>query len=99
MPNDLPLTFDDIEVDNTYNGWANHATWNVAMHIQNDEGLYRMAKELDCYEQFQDIMAETAMFNPTDGTARMIGIQTTDGVSWTDESLDTEELDEMIKEL
>jgi len=69
------------------------------MHIQNDEGLYRMAKELDCYEQFQDIMAETAMFNPTDGTARMIGIQTTDGVSWTDESLDIDELDKMILEL
>ena len=83
----------------SYNGWKNHATWNVALHIGNDEGPYRMAKELDNYKQFQDIMAETAMFNPTDGKARMIGIQTIDGVSWTDESLDIEELDKMIQEL
>ena len=88
-----------LKVDNTYNGWVNHATWNVAMHIQNDQGLYHMAKELDDYGQFQEAMADIAMFNPTDGTARMIGIQTTDGVSWTDESLDIEELDKMIREL
>lgn len=28
-----------------YNGWTNHATWNVALWIGNDQGLYEMARD------------------------------------------------------
>ena len=28
-----------------YNGWKNWATWNVALWLGNDEGLYRAARE------------------------------------------------------
>ena len=71
----------------TYNGWTNYETWNVALYIGNDEGLYQLAMECEDYSQFTDIMTEC-------------GSQITpDGVSWTHPTLDHEELDEMIKEL
>ena len=92
MPNDLPLTFDDIEVDNTYNGWTNYETWNVALWIGGDEGLYNFAKGMTCYEVFKDSMREMS------GDSS-IGYQTPDGVAWNDSGLDIAELDEMIKEL
>ena len=32
-------------MDKTYNGWKNYETWNVALWINNDYGLYTAAKE------------------------------------------------------
>jgi hypothetical protein len=68
----------------TYNGWANYETWNVALWIQNSEGLYNIARRYDDYSRF----------------VRQMGADTTpDGVSYTDSKLDIDELNEMLAEL
>ena len=76
---------------NDYNGWANYATWNVALWIGSDEGLYHTAKEYqhvsEPYRAFADAMRE------------LDDIETPDRVAYNDRSLDTDALDEMIREL
>jgi len=41
----------------TFNGWANWETWNVALWIQNDEGLYNEACRLVRFgRSYQDLV-------------------------------------------
>tara|TARA_R100000808_G_scaffold1019_3_gene4857 strand:- start:861 stop:1115 length:255 start_codon:yes stop_codon:yes gene_type:complete len=77
--------------DTTYNGWTNHATWNVALWIGGDEGIYTFSKYFDNYLDFVAGMKET-----NEGTA--LAFETPDGVSWTDSALDHDELDQIFKE-
>jgi hypothetical protein len=74
--------------DTTYNGWANHATWNVALWIQNDEGLYNFAKDCASYHDFT-----------LDMRTYFESIETPDKVAWNDSALDVERLDELIQDL
>ena len=71
----------------TYNGWANRATWNVALWIQNDEGLYNFAKECGSYSVFRETMREVGY------------TETPDQVSYNDSALDVERLNELIQDL
>ena len=32
--------------DEKYNGWTNYETWNVALWIDNDEGMYYTARDM-----------------------------------------------------
>ena len=70
-----------------YNGWTNYETWNVALWIGNDEGLYNVARECRDYSEFSCLMRDMGI------------IGTLDGVSWCASGLNTGELDEMIAEL
>lgn len=76
----------------SYNGWANYETWNVALWIQNDEGLYDLAKAFKRlgYKRFAESMTSL------DGA---VAFQTPDGVAWNDSGLDIDALDELLSEL
>jgi hypothetical protein len=71
----------------TYNGWANWATWNVALLIQNDEKTYRVAQLYDSYDR---LIPRLEM---------MWGQMTPDGARWMDPTIDTDALDEMLADL
>ena len=75
----------------TYNGWSNHPTWNVALWIGGDEGLYNFAHGFSSYVDFVDGIKEV-----NEGTP--LAFETPDGVSWTDSALDHDELDEIFTE-
>jgi hypothetical protein len=74
-------------MDDTYNGFSNWETHNVAVWIQNDEGLYHIAKRCRNYAKFVEQMTEIEVS------------KTPDGVDWKDKQLDTTELDEVIEGL
>ena len=70
-----------------YNGWRNYETWNVALWIGNDEGLYNFAKDFTNYSHFADAIQEMGI------------LQTPDNVAWNDSGLDLRALNEMMGEL
>lgn len=79
----------------TYNGWANYHTWNVSLHIANDYYLYTQARD------YAIAKPSTATYDyfityVMDGSR---GDLTPDGVSWTDPTLDHDELDAFIMEM
>lgn len=84
--------------DTTYNGWANYETWNVALWISNDEGLYQIAKEAGSYKSFTERLKDIyEAAKSLDDVA--VAFQTPDGVAWNDSNLDIDALNEMLSDL
>ena len=71
----------------TYNGWANYETWNVALWLGNDEGMYSLARRAISYDHLIPTLES------------IYGQMTPDGVRWMDPKIDTDEMDEMLEEL
>ena len=74
-------------MENTYSGWTNYETWNVALYIQNEEPLYRVATKCDSYSDF--LLKSSYMRD----------VKTPDGVLWHSSKLNWDELNAMIREL
>jgi len=73
-----------------YNGWKNHATWNVALWLGNDESLYHMVVNYGKDGTYRDFATNYLVYKSAG---------TPDGVAWLDESLDWEALDELVEEM
>jgi len=77
-----------------HNGWKNYETWNVALWINNEESLYKLAKRSLNYNNFIFRLA-----NASHSELQKFKTGTPDGVKWNDEKVNIEDLDELIKEL
>ena len=72
----------------TFNGFKNWETWNIALWITNDRGLYEFAKGFCNYRTFAQCLLEKSTF-----------ISTPDGADFLSNALDYNKLDEIIYEL
>jgi len=71
----------------TYQGWANYETWNVALWIGNDYGLYNQARRSKNYQDLVNYLYECG------------STETPDGVEWTDTKIDGIAINDMMKDL
>jgi hypothetical protein len=79
----------------TYNGWTNYQTWNVALWMQNDEFLYNTAKACVEYCGENETPYEKfirCMFNCDYNI-------TPDGVKWDSATINDIAINEMMKDL
>ena len=81
----MSTTFQPKLAQETYNGWSNYETWNVALWIGNEYSFYKLALQCDDYLEF----VKHVWFDA----------KTPDGVSFSDPKLNWDELNEMIQEL
>ena len=72
----------------TYNGWANYETWNVALWLGNDEAMYNLARGFaeHGYKSLSHLLVES------------FGPETPDGVHWQDCELDIFARSDMLEE-
>jgi hypothetical protein len=81
-------TYQTNVLDQGYNGWANYETWNVSLWVQNDEGLYDLARNFTNYDDLVTVLYEE------------FGVkETRDGVKFADPKVNRLELNEVLAEI
>jgi len=80
-------TFQTNMTDTEYNGYANYETWNVALWIQNDEGLYNACRGLTDYNEVIELLYDCGQK------------ETPDGVKWNSNKINHIEINEMLQDL
>ena len=78
-----------------YNGWKNRATWNIALWIGNDEGLYNVAMD---YVNRQKKAGKPIFYSGFISYAGLVGERTPDRFSFSGKQLDRKELSAMLRE-
>ena len=76
----MSTTYQSNVLSTEYNGWENYETWNVALWINNDEGLYNLAREAGDYQSFVESISEFMT-------------QTLDGVRFDDPAVNVIQID------
>ena len=84
----MTVTFQTNLSDTEYNGWTNYETWNVALWLQNDEGLYNFAREWCTYEELIQVLYLAFGLK-----------ETPDGVKFNDPKINRIEMNEMLQDL
>ena len=75
----------------TYNGWANRATWNVVLWINNEEPMYRQVLGL--------VNSKVTQWTDVAGVlTTLFGDKTPDGVAWNDPTIDVDRMNEVLAE-
>jgi len=93
--------------DKTCNGWKNYETWNVALWLQNDEGLYltimdNLVHGITSWLPLRDTIIESSQELHDDMVGKAFPDYrpgTPDGVRWDDERVDVAEIEGMILEI
>lgn len=70
----------------TYNGWTNYQTWNVALWIQNEFRFYAVALTCGDYREFLAAIADSDE-----------GLTTPDGVAWFSAAINHAEINSLIE--
>ena len=59
------LSIEVKEDDESYNGWTNYETWNIADYLSNDKGLYETVEYyVDMQETFREEIRRQPFIGP-----------------------------------